>query len=253
MFPVRRSFPLSCLSLFLVLAGGVRGQVPVPELVRVTPLAENVWVHTAWHETIDWGRVVSNGLVVLDAGAVTVVDTAWGAEASQALINWISAELRRPVARLIVTHFHSDSMGGWEVFAATGAEIVASAHTVELAGIADASAFTTHRLQPGQRRAAGDLEILFIGGGHTPDNVVVWVPGARVLFGGCAVRSVETQSLRNTADASLATWAEAMAVAQRRYSEAEHVVPGHGAPGGPELLAHTRRLAEEHAGVSAPR
>ena len=44
-----------------------------------------------------------------------------------------------------------------------------------------------------------------------------------------------------------------MAVVQRVYPEVEHVVPGHGAPGGPELLEHTRRMTEEHGHVSAPR
>jgi glyoxylase-like metal-dependent hydrolase (beta-lactamase superfamily II) len=73
---------------------------------------------------------------------------------------------------------------------------------------------------------------------------VVWVPEAKVLFGGCAVREAATSSAGNTADADMASWPEAIRRVRARYPEAEVVVPGHGEPGDAELLDHTIELLE---------
>lgn len=85
----------------------------------------------------------------------------------------------------------------------------------------------------------GPLEIFYPGAAHAPDNVVVWIPAARVLFGGCAVRPGDSSSPGNTDDADIENWPTAIEKVLARYSMAEVVVPGHGAPGGPELLMHT--------------
>jgi glyoxylase-like metal-dependent hydrolase (beta-lactamase superfamily II) len=103
---------------------------------------------------------------------------------------------------------------------------------------------------PVDRRAlAGEaVEVFAPGAAHTPDNVVVWLPARGVLFGGCMIRPAGARSLGNLADADLATWpASALRVAER-YAEARVVVPSHGDPGGPSLLAETVALA--HASVS---
>lgn len=80
------------------------------------------------------------------------------------------------------------------------------------------------------------------GAANAPDNVMVWLPESQVLFGGCAVKSSQSTTLGNTADADLAEWTKAMQRAGDRYPQAEVVVPGHGEAGGLELLQHTAQL-----------
>jgi hypothetical protein len=46
----------------------------------------------------------------------------------------------------------------------------------------------------------------------------------------------------NTTQADLEGWPRAIATLQQRYRDVRVVVPGHGEPGGPELLVHTREL-----------
>ena len=85
-------------------------------------------------------------------------------------------------------------------------------------------------------------ETFLPGHGHSADNLVVWLAGPRVLFGGCFVKSAQSGGLGNTADADLHSWATAVGTVQARYPDADLVIPGHGEPGGPELLAHTAHL-----------
>ncbi len=212
--------------------------------VEVQPLTEGVWLHTSWQTVAVFGRVQSNGLIVREGDHLVVVDTAWGAAPSRALLAWIDRELKLPVARLLVTHFHDDRLGGWEVFAERGVRIVASEQTVALGKVTPTAAFEVYRLQPGERKRSGALEIFYPGPAHAPDNVVVWIPAGRVLAGGCAVRAAASAGLGNLSDASVAEWGASMRRVIQAYPTAQLVLPGHGDRGGPELLQHTVDLAE---------
>jgi metallo-beta-lactamase class B len=86
------------------------------------------------------------------------------------------------------------------------------------------------------------LELRLVGPGHTEDTIVVWLPDVEVLFGGCLVRSATAQSLGYTAEADLERWPATIEALQERYGHARLIVPGHGRPGGAELLAHTLEL-----------
>jgi hypothetical protein len=71
------------------------------------------------------------------------------------------------------------------------------------------------------------------------DNIVVWFPGPKILFGGCLVKSEAATDLGNTADADLASWPRAVKAVLDRYPTAALVVPGHGAVGTTAALTHT--------------
>ncbi|AOS43191.1 Beta-lactamase 2 precursor [Lacunisphaera limnophila] len=227
------------LLLLVLLADAAAQEVKL----EVKPLAPDVWLHTSWQTTATWGLVPSNGLIVREADHIVVIDTAWGAAPSRALLAWIDRELKLPVTRLIVTHFHDDRLGGWEVFAERGVRIVTSEQTLALAKVEPTPAFDLYQLAPGEKLARGTLEILYPGPAHAPDNVVVWLPAHQILAGGCAVRSAVSGGLGNLSDASVADWAASIARVQAAYPAARLVLPGHGDPGGPELLEHTKALA----------
>jgi metallo-beta-lactamase class B VIM len=88
----------------------------------------------------------------------------------------------------------------------------------------------------------GAVEVFYPGPAHTRDNVVVHIPSAGVLFGGCAVRELGTRSRGNVADGDTLEWPASIARARDRYAGVHLVVPGHGEVGGAELLDHTISL-----------
>lgn len=208
--------------------------------VVVRPLAAGVWLHTTTKDGIP-----SNGLLVETPRGTLLVDTAWDDEQTALLLDWAAARLR-PVHRAVITHHHEDRMGGLATLRARGIPAGASDLTVAAArakGLAPPDVLFA--ASDGVfREAAEGFEVFHPGPGHTTDNVVVWVPAARVLFGGCFVRAGETRGLGNVADADRAAWPASAARLGERYGAAARiVVPGHGAPGDASLFEHTRALA----------
>ena len=89
------------------------------------------------------------------------------------------------------------------------------------------------RLDAGEER----IEVYFPGPGHSPDNVVVWFSGKRILFGGCLV---PVGMIGNRADADMGQWAQSLKNLSR--FDPLWVVPGHGHRFDPGLLSDARKL-----------
>lgn len=250
---------LSLVTLFLV---GCQSTHPAATpsdgaaspLATLAPLRDGVWLHTTEREVRGFGRVVSNGLVVVDGADALLVNTGWGPDAdasTDAILGDVTVRTGARVRRAVVSHHHDDSVGGVGALRRAGIPMIGTTRIAELMDAAGrgrpdsvlaGEAGTAWTVRYGDREA----EVFFPGAGHTADNVVVYVPEARVLFGGCLIRPGEDDTLGNTADASVDEWAESVARVRERYrGRVDIVVPTHGAPAGPELLDHTIRLVVE--------
>ncbi len=187
----------------------------------------------------------SHGVVVREGDHLVLLDAAWGADATKELLVWIDDNIGLPVARALSTHFHDDRTGGVAVLDAAGIDVWSHPMTQTLSAAAG-NPVPPNALAaleaPGSTVQFGTLEVLYPGGGHADDNIMVWLPEQRILYGGCAVRELATDNLGNTADADLDYWPQAIRNAQAAYPETEIVIPGHGEPGGPELLEHMHEL-----------
>lgn len=217
------------------------------QLIRVHP---DVWVHVSTQRLNSGAVFPSNGLVVRDGDELLLVDSAWGEEATSALLDTIALRIRLPVRRAIATHFHDDRLGGADVLARRGVRVYASPTTRRLARVAGnpvPSDSLPDLDQSGSAVSLGTIEVFYPGPGHTRDNLVVYVPSARVLFGGCAVHEASRTTAGNVADADLEAWAATVRTVRERYPDAMLVVPGHGVPGDLDLLGHTIALVRRHA------
>ena len=232
------------------LAASARRQAPdeavLAEDVRVRRIAPGVWLHVTLAGE-EWGHVPTNGLLIEDGASSLLVDTGWNVRQAELLLAWAKDALHQPVRAAVVTHFHVDRTGGVPALAARGLPVYASEATARLAA-------ELGRSMPEQRlaetQALGPLEIFFPGAGHSRDNLVVWHAASGVLFGGCLVKEGGARELGNVADADVAAWPASLERARQRFPDVREVVPGHGLPGGPELLTHTQALLREAAAPS---
>lgn len=264
-----RAAPAARLALLLVLLAGC-GSAPTgssaPEVVtdfaaghpsaadippgevRLREIRDGVWAHVATQD-FDGTPFPSNGLIVRDGDGLLLIDTAWGGENTAALLAAIEREIGLPVRRSVSTHFHDDRVGGVDTLRAAGVATFAAPLTRRLAE-AEGSEVPDFDLdglaEAGAAVRFGPVEVLYPGAGHAPDNVVVYVPEARVLFGGCAVHEASRTTPGNLSHADLGAWPAAIRRIQARYPAAEVVVPGHGVPGGLELLDHTLAVLKAH-------
>ncbi len=232
------------------------------EGVIFTRLDDTVWLHSTFTTVEKWGRVISNGLIVTKGRQAILIDTAWDDEQTSVILEWASTTLGSPITAAVVTHAHSDKIGGLK--ALREAQIPSYAHpkTNTLApsrGLLPADynlvLLADGHLQAPQQQGnnmVSLLDIFYPGHGHSEDNIVVRVKDSPVLFGGCFIRPKGSKSLGNTADASIADWAVAAQKLPDEFPEASIIVPSHGSPAGRELLSLTYQLAVAALNTTTP-
>ena len=126
-----------------------------------------------------------------------------------------------------------------------GIEVTAFSRTREIA-LANGLAVPDHELalknEPGALVEVGPVEVFYPGAAHAPDNIVVWLPAAQILVGGCMVKAADAKSLGYIGDADLVSWPDALDRVTGRYGPAKIVVPGHGDIADVGLIKHTKAL-----------
>jgi metallo-beta-lactamase class B len=223
-----------------------KGPVDLGKDLTLEPVADGVWVYTAIGEVDGYGEVPANGLVVVDGEEAALVNATWNDDQASRIIAWLASTGGVHVSTVVVTHSHGDCLGGLGAAHRAGARSYGLEKTAELARrdghIPPQVLFTDRMSLP---LGARTLELRYLGPGHAPDTIVAWLPDSRVLFGGCLIRAASATSLGNTADADLERWPTTVEAIRTACPEALIVVPGHGRPGGPELLQHTLDLLRD--------
>ncbi len=217
-------------------------EVYTSDRLVVIQRAPNSFQHISYKQTVDFGNVPCNGLVVRSGNEVIVFDTPTNDSASYELIAWIRDSLRCRIVGVIPTHFHDDCLGGLRAFHDRGITSHAHAPTIALArangAVVPQKAFSDSLTLP---VGTASVRVTFFGQGHTTDNVVGYFPPDDVLFGGCLVKELDA-SKGYLADANLAQWSATVDRVHASYPSVSTVIPGHGEPGGAELLEYTATL-----------
>lgn len=208
----------------------------------VEKIAKGTYLHTSFLETKGYGVVPCNGLLVVDEGEALVFDTPAGQPATEELISFVEDALNARIKTVVPTHFHVDCLGALSSFHDRGIPSLAHSSTVRLAlengSTVPEKGFTNSlTLEAGQQR----VRVVYHGPGHTQDNVVVHVPAAKTLFGGCLVKTLGVGK-GNLADADVPAWPETIRALRQAYQEVSQFIPGHGPMGSDSLLTYTELL-----------
>lgn len=239
--------------------------IPIVDGLSALPLTDGAWVVTS---DAPWS---ANVLVVhLADGSVVLADTppteAWTA----ALLDWIERRLSPRAVYAVNSHYHVDAAGGNRVLIERGIPVWGSELTAELvstkaggileelqrtsAGTPNEGLFDQETLLPpdhtipeGESKTfeLGEQSFVILdpGPAHAQDNVVVWFPAQRILFGGCMVKS--SDSVGYLGDASLEHWPTALD--RLRALDPRWVVPGHGHRFDPGILDLTESVVRKAA------
>jgi metallo-beta-lactamase class B len=223
------------------------GVIVIDNDISLIHLHDSAYMHVTWDESELYGRFSSNGMVVVKNGKALMIDTPMDNEKTRRLCEYLENSMNVEVVRLVIGHYHDDCLGGLEYIQKSGIESVANKLTAEKCielGLPVPSIPFTGELT--FDFMGEEIECRFFGGGHTFDNIVVWIPSVKVLFGGCLIKSLESRGLGNLSDAVTGEWEGTVRKIIARYPDIRTVIPGHGSHGGPELLDHTIRLAEQY-------
>ena len=92
-----------------------------------------------------------------------------------------------------------------------------------------------------------EVRFYFFGWAHTRGDRFVYLPKEKVL---CSGDAAVNGAFNYTADAHIANWPKLIAAAQKL--DVAHVLPGHGGPGGKEILeGQAPFMTELHSAVQA--
>jgi len=215
--------------------------------VRFEPVAENVYAHLGdigARSVANEGLNANLGLVVTPAGAVLIDSGAtWrGARDIQAAARRVTTQ---PIRWVINTGGQDHRWLGNGYFQAQGAELIAHAAAVPDmrsrggeqvsalrsllgAGADDTAPVLPTRLVegPDARLTLGGtvFELRHRGGGHTPGDLMVWLPQAQVVFAGAIV--YVDRLLAVLPVSSTRAWLDAFAALEQ--ISPKRIVPGHG-------------------------
>ncbi|HWD73036.1 MAG TPA: MBL fold metallo-hydrolase [Actinomycetota bacterium] len=236
---------------------------PTDELApppRVEEVSDGIYAYL--QPAGQWG--LNNPAFLVGSHAVTLIDTCFTQQRTQALLDAVRGISNRPIATLFNTHEHGDHT--WGNFLLPESTTIVG-HERCRAGMLEAG-LAAQAIFPGVEWGdivlrpptvtfadrltlwvdALRLEATYPGPAHTTSDAILWVPERRVLFAGDLVFNGGTPFvLMGSVKGSLA------ALRQLKELGAETIVPGHGPVAGPgvldEQIAYLRHVQAIAAGA----
>lgn len=232
----------------------------ISEDLHVRKVQEGVFVIT---HAFPWP---GNSMIVeMTSSNLVLVDTPYTPEATRDVLAWVEAQLGERDITAINTGYHYDNLGGNSYLIEQGIPVYGSAVIAELLeergeemrtmtlDWLQAPQYQRYReaheslpyvapthlfdLDEGLQLEFGDetVQVYYPGPSHAVDNVVVYFPGRKILFGGCMI--IGWDSVGNMSDADLDAWPDSV----RNLSQFDFdlLVPGHGDRLDAGLIEHT--------------
>ena len=211
--------------------------------IEVAQLSSHAYLYTTYSEVPRYGRVASNGLIFIEKGESLLFNSPMDDSLTAHLIAWITDTLKVTIVGFVPNHWHADGLGGLNYINNAGIPTYACNKTIEIAKSKNLP-IPQYGFSDSLVLRLGDQKAIckYFGPAHTADNIVIWIPSEKILFGGCMLKESKSESLGNTDDANLAQWPKTLTGVRTAYSSAEIVIPGHGAVGGTDIIQHTLDL-----------
>lgn len=223
-----------------VLAQRKTKTITVSDQLKLVQLTDHAWVHVSVEKIAGFGNVSSNGVIYVEKDKALLFDTPVTDSLTEVLVRIIQDSLKASIVGFVPNHWHEDCMGGLKYLQSIGVKTYANQLTINEAkkwglSIPENSFNESLSLQLSGKK----VECWYPGGGHTKDNIVVWLPTEKVLFAGCMCKEMKSTGPGNLSDADEKSWPATIKKVIAKYPDAQIVIPGHGQWGGPELLSHT--------------
>ena len=212
----------------------------------VQKIDNGIYLHRSYKQVKGFGLVDSNGLILVKDNKALIIDTPWSGEDTQLLVTWIK-EHNFTLLGSVSTHSHEDRTAGIEWLNSQDIPTFASELTNAFLK-RDNKPIASETLKGDHGLLVGEFsEFFYPGKGHAADNIVIWHPESKSLFGGCLVRSLKTVGLGYTVEAYIGNWKHSVIKLTEKYPDAKRIIPGHGDIGNAQLILHTAELVEKNS------
>jgi metallo-beta-lactamase class B len=235
-----------CINLILSSKEG-NNKIIISDDLELIKLSNNIFIHISYINLPKYGKTPANGLLIIDKKEALILDTPWNNDQTYRLFNWVKNNYKINIKHVIINHFHDDNMGGLE--AAHNLKAISYSLNITKEILKNKNKVLPKKtFKKELYLKLQNFEIIadYLGAGHTIDNIVIYLPKQKILFGGCLIKSLSSKNLGNIADADIKEWPKTVKKVLQKYNNAKIVIPGHGRYGGKELLLHTIELCNNH-------
>lgn len=210
--------------------------------VELYKVNNNIWVHTTY-SNYEGNRTPSNGIIAITSDGLILVDTPWNNEQTEELIKLTKSVFKKDIIIAIITHAHADRIGGIDTLLANKVDVRSTGLTAKES---EKNGFKQPQPSLDEEPAFSvgdlDIEVFYPGEGHSVDNITVWFPQNKALFGGCLIKSADSTNIGSVTDANAQQWPDSVNKVIEKYPDAETVIPGHGNWGSLDIINHTLDL-----------
>jgi len=236
------------LLMFPVCASGQHSDtIRINKDIQLIQLKDSFFLHVTTDYVDGFGMVSSNGLLVIRNNNALMIDTPMDEIKTAAILDYLRDSMHTTVTVFIPGHWHNDCIGGLaelhrrNVFSIanemTRAECIKRNLVVPKASFSKSLTWSFCGIP---------LECLYPGAGHSLDNIVVYFPEQKILFGGCLIKSAGSNSIGNIADGDVEAWPKTLKKVQKKYPDAEMIIPGHGSVGSFQVIEHTKVIVRNY-------
>ncbi len=236
--------PTTILFAFL-LTLSLEGQTTNGKL-KITHLTGDFYIYTTY-QSYKGNPVPANGMYLVTDKGVVMLDTPWDTTQIQPLLDSITIRHNKNVVLCLATHSHEDRTGGLEFMKKLGIKTYTSKLTDEQCKVNHYKrAEFTFDKDTVFTVGNYSFQTYYGGQGHTSDNIVIWFPKDKILYGGCLVKSSEATDLGYTGEANLKEWPTTIKNIKKKFGEPLFIIPGHQDWTSRKALDHTLELLEEN-------
>ena len=217
------------------------------EKLRISHLTGDFYIYTTWN-SFNGTPFPSNSMYVVTDSGVVLIDTPWDVTQTLPLLDSIERRHHQRVVICVVTHFHDDRTAGLSILRERGVRTYSTNQTLLLTK-ADSGKEAEFFFHHDTTFRVGDVSFraFYPGPGHAPDNIVVWFPKARVLYGGCLVKSIDAEGLGNLGNANTTEWPQTIRRVMKMFPHPKFIIPGHQGWLSTRSLQHTLDLLKASA------
>lgn len=230
-----------------------RREITISPTLKLYPMGKSLYRHETMFEFPGFGTFPCNGLLLIKNGKALMVDTPPNDELTKELYTFLQDSLEATVTKLIVTHSHNDCQGGLSFLQSKSVSSISLDKTKEIA-LSKSLPIASTTFSDSLYFSFEGEKILcdYFGGGHTIDNITVYVPSEKVLFGGCLIKAQNATQIGFIKEADIDAWDKTILKLKKHYTDIETVIPGHGKQGTTTLLDHTISLVQEFKLLATP-
>ncbi len=230
--------------LFLfVFSLGIFGQTS--DALQISQLSGDFYIFTTY-QTYKDTKVPANGMYLVTNEGVVMFDLPWDKTQMQPLLNHIKAKHNKEVVMTVSTHFHEDRTNGIEFLKSKDVKTYTTKKTDELSQ-KNGYERAEFLLEKDTNFTIGQykFQTFYPGEGHAPDNIVIWFPNEKILYGGCFIKSTEAADIGNLSHANINEWDKSIKKVQKKFKNRKFIIPGHEGWASTKSLEHTLKLIKE--------